>query len=304
MSAATTDSVRSTAPGSSPSVGELVQAFNAAACDALEASSKSSRNKRTGVAARAIAAAAEEAHERAARVADPQARLERVLSVELATIAANLDVRNRIWPYEYMAFSRRVGALWESLVRRCFEHAPREDFELAEAPGAFSTLYAERVSGLMADLQAAGGSELAERFRSISEFVDPSAVNLALDEHCRVGGVPYHIDLKLSFGSNEKGNCSRLMEVGRAYHGFVEGEQRCLVLVARGEDATNHYFKKLANSGYWDARVGSKAYAHIHELTGFDLRAWIDAHVDWKALLSPETYEHFDEQDLLGYLEW
>ncbi len=35
-----------------------------------------------------------------------------------------LELRNEVWPYEYMAFSRRVGELWEGFIRAVFDYAP------------------------------------------------------------------------------------------------------------------------------------------------------------------------------------
>ncbi len=36
------------------------------------------------------------------------------------TNAVMLESRNSVWPYDYMAFSRRIGELWEPFVTTCF----------------------------------------------------------------------------------------------------------------------------------------------------------------------------------------
>ena len=44
-----------------------------------------------------------------------------------------LETRNRVWPYDYMTFSRRIGELWEPFVTTCFA--------LPVARGSFITTY-------------------------------------------------------------------------------------------------------------------------------------------------------------------
>jgi len=45
-----------------------------------------------------------------------------------------IEFRNAVWPYEYMAFSRRIGELWEPFCAVCFEHAVRDDTRLFVPP--------------------------------------------------------------------------------------------------------------------------------------------------------------------------
>ena len=43
-------------------------------------------------------------------------RLRSVLTMTYCAQVAMIDLRNQVWPYEYMAFSRRIGELWERFV--------------------------------------------------------------------------------------------------------------------------------------------------------------------------------------------
>jgi len=37
-----------------------------------------------------------------------------------------LEYRNKVWPYDYMAFSRRIGELWEPFCKLPFEFPVNE----------------------------------------------------------------------------------------------------------------------------------------------------------------------------------
>lgn len=46
--------------------------------------------------------------------------LECALMVTYANDVVMLETRNTIWKYDYMAFSRRIGELWEPFCKLCF----------------------------------------------------------------------------------------------------------------------------------------------------------------------------------------
>ena len=60
--------------------------------------------------------------------------LKNILIVTYSSYVIMIEFRNRAWPYEYMAFSRRIGELWEPFCKLCFDYPIREDVELYEAP--------------------------------------------------------------------------------------------------------------------------------------------------------------------------
>ena len=52
--------------------------------------------------------------------------LKSILASTYCAQVAMLDLRNEVWPYEYMAFSRRIGELWEHFVRIPFFYSVTE----------------------------------------------------------------------------------------------------------------------------------------------------------------------------------
>jgi hypothetical protein len=57
-----------------------------------------------------------------------------ILLLMHCTNVVMIETRNDVWPYEYMAFSRRIGELWEPFVTTCFDHPVRKDVALFVPP--------------------------------------------------------------------------------------------------------------------------------------------------------------------------
>lgn len=57
--------------------------------------------------------------------------LNEILLVTYASYIVMLEYRNKVWPYEYMAFARRIGELWEPFCKLPFEF-PVKDLKLIE----------------------------------------------------------------------------------------------------------------------------------------------------------------------------
>ena len=234
-----------------------------------------------------------------------------VNSVLLISHAANvvmLDFRNRVWPYDYMAFSRRVGELWESFCGLCFHHTLRSNLVL-EVPPLFSDVRKRLSNDLLAyidklPLTQPQKNELIEYYRKVWLLVDAGEIKLELDMHIGIENIHYNIDFKSGFGSNEKGNTNRLLVVASIYKNILGGAFSNLILVRSREEEGNHYLQTLKRSGLWEVLCGREAYAKIHELTKVDLAQWIDTNVNWKVDLSTETFEHLEGNDLIKYLEW
>src|SRR5680860_312269 len=55
-----------------------------------------------------------------------QETLECILMVTYCNYVVMLEVRHSVWPYEYMAFSRRIGELWEPFCKLAFEYSINE----------------------------------------------------------------------------------------------------------------------------------------------------------------------------------
>ncbi len=232
--------------------------------------------------------------------------LRSILSSTYCAQAAMLELRNEVWPYEYMAFSRRIGELWEDFVHIPFAHPLTAVCPFV--PPLFSEVRAdlrEEVEEYIADLSLAAEQikELLEYYEKVWRLVDSGGVSLQLDLHAEIHGKKVNIDFKSGFGSNEKGNTNRLLMVATIYHNLEDNYENILLVRAR-EDLNNHYFQTLKNSDVWEAYCGMDAYRKISDFTGFDLATWIAGNIDWSSDLLPETLEHFEANDLLRYLEW
>jgi len=221
---------------------------------------------------------------------------------------AMLDFRNRIWPYDYMSFSRRVGELWESFCSLCFHKSARENLVLEIPP-----LFADIRSGLSNELfeyikslplSTAQKKELCDYYKKVWLLVDAGEIKLELDMHVKINKERYNIDFKSGFGSNEKGNTNRLLVVASIYKNIIDPSYKNLILVRSQEEDGNHYLQTLKRSGLWEVLCGKKAYSKIYELTEIDLAKWIDDNIDWEKDLSAQTFQHLKKSDLLKYLKW
>ncbi len=233
-------------------------------------------------------------------------RLRSILTSTYCAQVAMLDLRNQVWPYEYMAFSRRIGELWERFVHIPFSYAVTDVSPFV--PPLFSEVRANLRREIEEYIQELSlldeqKNDLLEYYEKVWVLVDSGEISLQLDLHAEINGRKINIDFKSGFGSNEKGNTNRLLMVATIYKNLEEDYENVLLVRAR-EDLNNHYFQTLRNSEVWEAFCGDEAYHKVAEFTGFDLRNWISQNIDWENDLLPETLSHLSENNLMGYLEW
>ncbi len=233
-------------------------------------------------------------------------RLRCVLTSTYCAQVAMIDLRNRVWPYEYMAFSRRVGELWERFVRIPFSYSVKTVKPFA--PPLFSEVRSnlrKEIEEYIAVLELAldRKAELLEYYKKVWILVDSGEINLQLDFHAEIDGKKVNIDFKSGFGSNEKGNTNRLLMVATIYRNIGDDYENVLLVRAR-ENQNNHYFQILKGSGVWEAYCGEDAYSKVSDYTGFDLRDWVTININWAEDLLPDTTNYFTINNLLGYLEW
>lgn len=232
--------------------------------------------------------------------------LNEVLLITYASYIVMLEYRNKVWPYEYMAFARRIGELWEPFCKLPFEY-PVKKLTIIE-PQNFDNVQA----GLKQDaLKFFDALDISKDERRMLKYfygipwslVDSGGIKLGLDLHFEQDGVHYNCDFKSGFSSNEKGNTNRLLLVGSIYQSLGKNE-KTLLFVRQEEDQNNHYLQTLKNSAYWSCYCADACYAKMAEFTGFDLRKWLDQNVDWENDISAEFRKHLKENDLIGYLTW
>lgn len=241
-----------------------------------------------------------------ARDWEHSAVLDSVLMLQHVRNVVMLESRNDVWPYDYMAFSRRIGELWEPFCKLCFDY-PSNDLKLFVPP-----LFSEVRRKLRRDIETyidqlnitpEQKEELNRHYDKVWSLVVSGEIKLQLDLHFTRGGENFNVDFKSGFGSNEKGNTNRLLMVATIYKN-LEQNFRCLILVRSKEDQNNAYFRTLKNSGVWDAYCGDDAYEQIAIYSGFDLKAWIDRNIRWEQDFKRETFEYLEEKGLTRYLSW
>lgn len=231
-------------------------------------------------------------------------KLECLLMITYCNIVVMIESRNSVRPYEYMDFSRRVGELWDPFCKLCFYY-PVNDVSLF-VPPLFSDvkkILTNEIVDYINDLNITPKEkeELTKYYNKVWSLVMSGEIQLELDLHFISHEQKYVVDFKSGFGSNEKGNTNRLLLVASIYKNLSES-YKCLLLVRAEEN--NSYFNSLKNSGIWEAYCGNEAYQKIKEYSGYDLKNWIDANVDWANDFKAETIAHFEEQKLLQYLLW
>ncbi len=234
--------------------------------------------------------------------------LKNILIVTYSSYVIMIEFRNRAWPYEYMAFARRIGELWEPFCKLCFDYPIRNDVELYEAP-LFSEVKEQLQEEIRVYINSLNISDeekvnLLEYYDKVWSLVTSGEIKLELDLHFKVGEQKYNIDFKSGFQSNEKGNTNRLLLVASIYKNIVGGDNECMLFVRANEDENNHYLQTLKNSEIWSVFCGEETYQQISEYSGFNLAEWIQDNIDWSSDLTEDTVQYFRENDLEKYLTW
>jgi len=219
-----------------------------------------------------------------------------------------IESRNEVWPYEYMAFSRRIGELWEPFITTCFD-LPVSDNVTLFIPPLFDDIRARltcEVREFIADLDLPDKDKtiLLEYYDQVWQLVTSGEIKLELDLHFLKDGTRHVVDCKSGFGSNEKGNTNRLLLVASIYHNIEPEDYRCMLFVRSAEDENNNYLQTLKNSGLWDVFCGEETYPKVLEFSGFNLGAWIVDNVDWPNDVDSSCFKHLKDQELDKYLSW
>lgn len=230
--------------------------------------------------------------------------LESVLMVTYCNYVVMLEVRHSVWSYEYMAFSRRIGELWEPFCKLAFEY-PINDLELF-VPPLFSDVkkkLADEIEDYINELNITQEQkdQLIKYYNKVWGLVMSGEIQLELDLHFIYQGKKYVVDFKSGFGSNEKGNTNRLLLVASIYHNLEEDYEP--LIFVRSDD-NNNYFNTLKNSGIWSAFSGSDTYDELMKYSGYDIHSWINSNIDWTQDLDANFVKHLKENELTQYLTW
>lgn len=232
--------------------------------------------------------------------------LESILMITYVSYIVMLEYRNKLWEYEYMAFARRIGELWEPFCKIPFQY-PIFDLKLIE-PQSFIDIqnqiindaeeYIKKIS-----IDNVQKEKLLQYINIPWQFVDSGCVKLDLDLHFCQNGENYNCDFKSGFSSNEKGNTNRLLLVASIYK-FLKTKENNIIFVRQKECENNHYLQTLKKSNLWSVYCCDDAYAKIYEFTGFNLKDWINKNIDWQNDIERDFKKHLQKNDLLKYLTW
>lgn len=230
--------------------------------------------------------------------------LESILMVTYCNYVVMLEVRHSVWPYEYMAFSRRIGELWEPFCKIAFDY-PINDLELfvpplfADVKKKLTNEIEDYINNL--NISDEEKEQLTTYYNKVWDLVMSGEIQLELDLHFIYEDKKYVVDFKSGFGSNEKGNTNRLLLVASIYQN-LENDYEPLIFVRSEEN--NNYFNTLKNSGVWSAFSGEETYDELHKYTGYDIKTWITNHINWSDDLKDDFVKHLEDNELIQYLTW
>lgn len=242
----------------------------------------------------------------AEKVADNESRLDAILLTTYVSYVVMLEFRNKVWRYEYMTFSRRIGEIWEPFCKLPFFY-PINELEIYEPP-AFADVQKtlnQRIGSFIDQLSISREekAELLKYYEEVWLLIDSGNVNLHLDLHFKQNDQFYDVDYKSGFSSNEKGNTNRLLLVASIYSSLPEKHNN-LIFVRQKEDENNHYLKTLKTSRYWEVFCADDAYEKIKDFSGFDLKMWMNTNMTWLEDIDPEFRKYLKDNALLKYLTW
>lgn len=223
------------------------------------------------------------------------------LVIQYCCTVVSLEYRHQVWPYEYMAFSRRIGELWEAFCKTAWTY-PVDPTITRINPPDFGDVRNALLKRITSNLGVHDkGAEVMADVSTLFEIVGD--INMKEDEVFRKEDLPHVIDFKSGFGSNEKGNMLRLLTVGRAYR-IWDHRTKLMLLVRQSEN--NNYLQVLLRSQLWEVYTGIDTYRKIEEITGADIAAVRNGIIDWRGDLSQSFYRYLQNQptDLTAYLAW
>jgi hypothetical protein len=177
------------------------------------------------------------------------------LTIQYCCSVASLEYRHQVWPYEYMAFSRRIGELWEAFCKTAWTYPVKQGVQRISHP-QFRDVKAALLKRVKANVGVHDkGAEIMADIDTLFEIV--GEINMKEDEVFASETIPHIVDFKSGFGSNEKGNMLRLLTVARAYK--IWDHRTRLMLLVR-QEANNNYLNVLRRSKLWDVYTGDAAY--------------------------------------------
>ncbi len=201
-------------------------------------------------------------------------------------IVSILETRHKIKPYNDIEFSRRIGELWESFCKLSLNN-PFSTIRTIK-PVELSLFYKK----LKNDLSFIEKKE-NETFNLLKDLLGD--INLTLDYHGKNNNQELVIDFKSGFGSNEKGNTQRILQVGKIYK-YINKEVD-LNIIVRQANENNNYLKKIEGSGIWNVLKGEEGYKFLGKISGCDINTFVKNDINFERDFDSDIYK-----DIGGYV--
>lgn len=219
--------------------------------------------------------------------------------IQYCFTVVSLEYRHSVWPYEYMAFSRRNGELWERFCKTAWDYSEKDTLYRINPP-SFNNIRDSFYQNLKQ--YQLTNEQLALINRDLDGIFDlVGDINMVEDEMFNLNDRNHIIDFKSGFGSNEKGNTLRLLAVGRAYK-IWDSNVELLFLVRQNEN--NNYLELIKRSNIWNVFCGIDAYSKIDQLTDSGILEIRHHAIDFQSDFSEDFWSYLLENHLVRYLNW
>jgi hypothetical protein len=230
--------------------------------------------------------------------------LNSILLIHYTYYIVMLESRNSVWEYDYMSFSRRIGELWEPFCKLAFKYSINKiNFYEPKNYEQYKFDCLKKFDALIQSLNINNiqRKEISNYFYNVLSLIDSGSINLKEDLHFSHNNDFFVIDFKSGFNSNEKGNVNRLLQVAKIYSTM---NYKCIILVRQPEKENNHYLQTLKNSNLWEVFCNNEAYNKIYQLTGVNLKQWMNDNMLWVNDISEKFRNYLEKNNLLQYLTW
>ena len=212
------------------------------------------------------------------------ASLEDYLMNYYCYVVSMLESRQKCLPYNDIEFSRRIGEVWEGMCQLILTNPLSSIKKLPpESTNTFYVSLKKKIEDLTSNNKK---NEALLFYNFLVELL--GNINLALD----FNGITSNeeligIDFKSGFGSNEKGNTQRILQVGRIYKYLNEKIE--LSIVVR-QDENNNYYNTIRQSKIWNAIKGNESYEYLAEISGCNSSNFLKNEVNFSEDIQSETF--------------
>ena len=214
-------------------------------------------------------------------------------------VISMIESRHKIIPYTDIEFSRRIGEVWERFCNLILKN-PFSSAEILKEPEN-----SEFFQKLNSDIDNLSSNPRSQKINELKNLISSLVgnIDLKLDYFGTSGEIIYGIDFKSGFGSNEKGNTERILQVGNAYR-YLEPATNLNVLVRQNEN--NNYMNKIENSGIWNVKKGKEAYLFLEDLSKCSVIGILENEFAFEEDFDSKVYEDIGKtvNNREKYLNW